>query len=140
MKKNRLILFISILFLVSYSVFALGSNNQAGIGVFPMGSSNGSSNISGDHNDLLGLQGGLPGEYYHLSLLQYNELSNYNLSDYYNKSEADARYVPYTGATSNVDLNGKNLTNVTKITFANSSYGVWSNSTDIIYGYIAGLV
>jgi len=39
----------------------------------------------------------------------------------------------------NLEMLGFNITNVTKQTFTNSSYGIWSNSTDMIIGYIGGL-
>lgn len=42
------------------------------------------------HNDLLGLQGGTTDEYYHLTAAQYASIGG--------------GYVPYTGATSNLDL------------------------------------
>lgn len=47
------------------------------------------------HNNLDGLQGGQVGEYYHLTDDEYTELS--------------AGYVPYTGATSTVDLETQSL-------------------------------
>ena len=70
------------------------------------------------HNHLGGLQGGHPGEYYHINLTWYNELvldilnwvtgteANQSMN-VYNTSIANllsGSYVPYTGATTDVDL------------------------------------
>ena len=43
------------------------------------------------------------------------------------------------GVNSNLNMQTNNITNIIKSTYANSSYGIWSNSTDIIIGYIGGL-
>lgn len=51
-----------------------------------------------DHNDLLGLQGGAPGEYYHLTAAELALVGT-----------TPAGLVPYTGATGNVDLGANSL-------------------------------
>ena len=50
-------------------------------------------------------------------------------------------YLSLSGGTmtGNINMNGNNITNITKTTYKNSSYGIWSNETDIVIGYIAGL-
>jgi hypothetical protein len=52
-----------------------------------------------NHNDLLELQGGTSGQYYHLTATEYASISG-----------SSGSYVPYTGATSNVDIGAYKLT------------------------------
>ncbi|MFT4250124.1 MAG: hypothetical protein ACMXYD_02050, partial [Candidatus Woesearchaeota archaeon] len=56
-----------------------------------------------------------------------------------NETQANETYVPYEGAHSNIDLNQQNLTNWKIIEGHNSSYGIYTNSTTTIFGYIEGL-
>lgn len=39
----------------------------------------------------------------------------------------------------NINMSLHNVTNITATTYSNSSYGIWSNSTDVVFGYIEGL-
>jgi len=41
--------------------------------------------------------------------------------------------------TGNLNMSNNNLTNVKEVSVINSSYGMWSNSTDVVFGYIEGL-
>jgi hypothetical protein len=68
-----------------------------------------STSLVQNHNDLSGLQGGVAGEYYHLNNSEYLELQG--LSD---------NYVPYTGATANVNLGSYNFTTTGFITMNGS--------------------
>lgn len=54
-----------------------------------------------NHNNLSGLQGGAANEYYHLTSSEYSEFG-----------AIDSTYVPYTGATTDVNLVGNDLINV----------------------------
>lgn len=72
--------------------------------------------------------------------------SSVSLAGYFN-SEAnltgllDDNYVNVGGdtMTGNLNMSNNNLTNVKEVSVINSSYGMWSNSTDVVFGYIEGL-
>jgi len=53
----------------------------------------------------------------------------------------DEFYCKLTGCElrGNIDMNENNITKIKKSTYVNESYGIWSNSTDIVLGYIGGL-
>ena len=61
-----------------------------------------------NHNSLLGLQGGTSGQYYHLTATEYASISG-----------SSGSYVPYTGATTDVNL-GTHKINVDAISFNQS--------------------
>lgn len=88
--------------------------------------------VARSHQDLQNLQGGTAGQYYHFTATQYttvittigSQTANYVYASPNGSSgvpsfralvSADIpalSYVPYTGSTSNVNLNAKNLTNI----------------------------
>ena len=71
------------------------------------------------HNDLSGIQGGSGSGIYHLDLIKYNIVQNtlgVNTGD-----QNLSGLVPYTGATTDVDLGIRNLTIDTSTLFVNSS-------------------
>ncbi len=39
----------------------------------------------------------------------------------------------------NLNMSNNNITTIKKTSYTNSSYGIWSNSTDVVIGYIGGL-
>lgn len=53
----------------------------------------------------------------------------------------DAVYCKLTGCemTGDIDMGRNNIINISKTTYINSSYGIWSNETDIVIGFIGGL-
>jgi len=61
-----------------------------------------------NHNSLLGIQGGTSGQYYHLTATEYASISG-----------SSGSYVPYTGATTDVNL-GTHKINVDAISFNQS--------------------
>lgn len=52
----------------------------------------------------------------------------------------DDDYVPYTGATQNLDLNQRNVSNFNVLQGHNESYGILNNGTATIIGYIGDLI
>ena len=56
-----------------------------------------------------------------------------------NETEASDTYVPYEGAIQSVNLNQKNLTNWEVIEGHNSSYGMATNGTATIIGFIGDI-
>ena len=135
MNKKIFFLMFGILFLFS-SVFVSasfgfdGAQSSSGFGFD--GAQSNTSNIyiingtSVLHNNLSGLQGGVTGEYYHIRQSWYDEL-NTDIFNWITQTEGDGRYlqsytetdpiwisdkasyVPYTGATSNLDLGVNDL-------------------------------
>lgn len=57
----------------------------------------------------------------------------------WNQSYADTKYVPYTGATQDVNLSYRNITSNIYYFNRNESLGIWSNTTDTVIGFIGGL-
>jgi hypothetical protein len=50
-------------------------------------------------------------------------------------------YCQLAGCTmeGNINMDNYNITNIKSSKYTNSSYGIYSNSTDIVFGYIEGL-
>ncbi len=72
------------------------------------------------HNDLGGLQGGSPDEFFHMNETIYDKMMDQiytwinntvsDLTNYYNKEEINNSFVPYSGATQELDLGDENMT------------------------------
>lgn len=72
-----------------------------------------------NHNNLAGLQGGTAGEYYHLTSAELTELQS-----------VDSTYVPYTGASSDVDLGSFDLESTELRVKATSNHLINDSSDD----------
>lgn len=74
---------------------------------------NTSINVSVNHNDLAGLQGGSSNEYYHLNNSVFTYLMS-NIFDWITETAADIRYVLKTGdtMTGNLNMSSKNINNI----------------------------
>ena len=62
-----------------------------------------------NHNDLLGLQGGTSGEYYHLSSTQYNNLAFKNVNNNFSTNQSIVGNLNITGVISGKTTTGINL-------------------------------
>jgi hypothetical protein len=90
-----------------------------------------------NHNDLLGLQGGGPGEYYHLSSNEYNNLAYTNADNNFSVNQTINGDLIVSGNTSvdslsatTLNVNGVNITGDTYVTG-----GTYYTGGTIIFGY-----
>jgi len=90
-----------------------------------------------NHNDLLGLQGGGPGEYYHLSSNEYNYLAYTNVDNNFSVNQTINGNLIVSGNTSidslsatTLNVNGVNITGDTYVTG-----GTYYTGGTIIFGY-----
>jgi len=103
-----------IVYQLTWNTASYTGDGKCQLNALPKAVSNTITNIStvgtGTHNTLAGLQGGDIGEYYHLTQAEYGSL---------------ASIVPYTGATTNVDLGTYSLSatnlSATKISFVDGT-------------------
>jgi hypothetical protein len=126
--------------------FSSTGNTYIGGDLNVNGTITGTLNVSIEHNNLTGIQGGSPGEYYHLNETEYQQVTNFS-------NFTSDTYVPYEGAIKNVNLSNYNLTAANlllpiggRLDFdaynntSNFSYMVYNTSTDRVQLWVNGIL